>query len=51
MYSLKRIYWEDITYSVKMSFDSHSTNITMADEGHKLGLHNLQNGKNKNRKT
>lgn len=48
MHSLERIYWKNITYAFKMSFHSNSTDISLAVEGHKLGLHDPQIGKNDN---
>lgn len=44
------MHWMNITYAFKMFFHSNSIDISMAVEGHKLGLHNTQIGKNKNNK-
>lgn len=47
MHTLERMYQKNITHAFKMSFYSNDTDIAVAVEGHKVGLHNLQTGRNK----
>lgn len=47
MHTLERMYQKNITNAFKMSFYSNDTDIAVAVEGHTVGLHNLQTGRNK----
>lgn len=47
MHTLERMYQKNITHAFKMSFYSNETDIAVAVEGHTVGLHNLQTGRNK----